>query len=112
MVFTKRFYKLQGSWFIDIPYEDLGISFEDCQMVEGADTFLDEISGWANEVTLMFSDEKIEGDKLDVQELTLQEIVDGWGRYLTTDHLEVNLCFVTEILFGKFPEKLYVELTK
>ena len=54
-----RFYKDQDGWFIDLP-NWIGTKGQ-LAMVEGADTFLDNISNNSNDVWVEMSTNKLEG---------------------------------------------------
>ncbi|MEJ5964132.1 DUF6717 family protein [Pedobacter immunditicola] len=107
-----RFYKnLNDEWYIDLPGW-MGPKAE-LEMVEGADTMLDTVSGQANECYLKLSDEPFNG----AEELTLEKarILDqgGGGDYLlkTYQAEEINhkmwLCEVTKFIFKGLPQKIY-----
>jgi len=65
-----RFIKEDGKWYIDLPvYLYQGGRKGDLQMVEGADTMLDIISGHKDEVALALDRNKFEGaDKIELIE--------------------------------------------
>lgn len=109
---TFRFYKTaSGRWYIDLP-EWTG-SIDDLEMVEGADTMLDKVSGYTNECHLEMSDEHFE--EADVIRLVtdLSDSIGG-GDYImesykgdTVNH-EMWLCAVTVEVFGGLPFEIYV----
>ena len=101
-----RFYKDQDGWFIDLP-NWIG-SKGQLAMVQGADTFLDNISNHTHEVWVEMSTNPMEGN---FYELTkYQDLTDGamYKYYNDQDNLDVMwLCGVTEFVFGNMPEKIY-----
>lgn len=115
MKFTFDFYKVQGTWFIDLPHWEGDQA--DLAMVLGADTLLDQISKNGTHVKLHFSDAEIEGaETLDVdKDLTLideslRETAHGMGGafYIYNETLSVWLCDVTKFVFGGYmPEKIW-----
>lgn len=109
---TFRFYKTaDGKWYIDLP--EWGGSIDDLQMVEGADTMLDRVSGFTNECYLEMSDEPFDGaDRIKlVQDLSNSV---GGGNYIMETYKgepvnhEMWLCFVTEHVFHGLPTTIYV----
>lgn len=106
MKFTKRFFKLNNRWYLDMDdYQERGFDFEDLEMVDGADVFLDELSGWAEEITCTFSDEPLDGD---VQYLKKVEEDENGATYECTDGLRVWLCPVAKYYFKDYPDELYI----
>ena len=109
---TFRFYKTADKrWYIDYPAWKGSIA--DLEMVEGADTMLDKVSGYQNECFLELSDEPFEG--ADVIKLVKDRTASyGGGDYLMETYKGemVNhtmwLCFVTEHVFGGLPNEIYV----
>ncbi len=101
-----RFYKDSQGWFIDLP-NWLGTKGQ-LAMVQGADTFLDNISQNLSEVWVEMSTEKLEGD---CYELTkYMDLEDGAMYEYTNDNDDIDvmwLCGVTEFVFGNMPEKIY-----
>lgn len=112
---TYMFVKEGNEWFIDLPeYLEGGGSKGDLQMVEGADTMLDLMAERGTTVVLNMSEEPFEGADV----LVLTEKCDpaiGGGFYLmeTYNGKTVNqrmwLCQVTEFVFGKLPERIFVK---
>lgn len=113
MTETFRFYKTAtGKWFLDLP--DWGGSLDDLQMVEGADTMLDIVSGHTDECHIIMSDEAFEGaDRFKLVE-DLSSTVGG-GNYVmeTYKGREINhamwLCDVTVHVFHGLPDAIYVD---
>ncbi len=109
-----KFIKENNSWYIDLPeYIEKGGSKSDLQMVEGADTMLDMISEGNEEVSLVIS----ETEFLNSTKLTLIEKCDpyvGGGYYLFPGwkgiefNKQIWLCAVTEYVFGKIPETIFI----
>jgi hypothetical protein len=112
MVQDFRFYKeLDGRWYVEIPQWEG--SKEDLEMVQGADTMLDLISGEAKECFLTFSDVPFE----DAEELVLEHVrepnLGGGGDYFLNKYegettlLRLWLCEVTNYVFKGLPERIY-----
>lgn len=111
---TFRFYKTpENRWYIDLP--DWQDDISALEMVLGADTMLDKVSGYTNECFLDLSDEPFEGaDPIKLIENLQQSI--GGGNYLmeafkgVTVNQEMWLCEVTEYVFAGLPELIYVNV--
>jgi hypothetical protein len=103
---TMRFYKEDSLWYADVlnwpgPKAML-------LMVDGADTFLDYISGYKEEVTLALSLDPTEG----YEHLTYEHPHPyGDGAYymaeMNGNPHKLWLCGVTEFVFGYMPEGLW-----
>ncbi len=112
MTKTFRFYKTAaGRWYIDLP--EWGGTIDDLEMVEGADTMLDKVSGYANECFLTMSDEPFEAaDRIMLVEDLSRSV--GGGNYLMETYKgeEINhslwLCEVTVQVFHQLPSAIYV----
>ena len=108
-----RFYKTaEGRWYIDLP--DWGGTIADLEMVEGADTMLDKVSGYTNECCLEMSDEPFEGaDRLRLVEDLTDSI--GGGIYMMEtykgepENHKMWLCEVTTFVFHELPEEIFVK---
>ncbi|SHM86111.1 DUF6717 family protein [Chitinophaga sp. CF418] len=109
---TFRFYKtLSNRWYIDLPGWEGGIG--ELEMVEGADTMLDKISGDGNECFIDMSDEPFEGSDTVKLVSDLRDSIGGGNYIMETYKGEpVNhpmwLCAVTEHVFADLPEAIYV----
>jgi hypothetical protein len=107
-----RFYKeLDGRWYVELPgWEG---SKADLEMVQGADTMLDLISGTANECYLRLSDHQFDGAELLRLEHTREPNLGGGGDYLLQNYegettlLRLWLCEVTNFVFKGLPERIY-----
>lgn len=107
-----RFYKTaDGRWYIDLP--EWSGSLDDLQMVEGADTMLDRVSGYTNECHLEMSDEPFDGaDRVRLVEDLSKSV--GGGNYImeTYQGEQINhamwLCEVTVHVFHSLPEAIYI----
>ena len=93
------------------------ISFGDLQMVDGADKMLDMMADNETPVVLIISEKKFDG----ADNLVLTEKCDpviGGGNHLmkTFKGQEINkmtwLCQVTEFVFGKISEQIFVRQEK
>jgi len=103
MVFN--FYKNKyGDWYIDLP-EYPGPQ-EDLQMVAGADTLLDFLSGNTNSFTGIISKEFVPGSIVISRDYQKPE--PNEGEYYLYGELSIWLCEVTAYVLGKFPDKIYI----
>lgn len=120
------FVKEDGIWYADLPqFLDKGLGTkEDLMMVDGADTFLDILSGNSLTITLKLSplpfiEHQIHMKKCkkDINKQLLDHFVhapDDYGAYYLIiemfgkpfDH-QLWLCPVTEYVFGSYPEEIY-----
>lgn len=123
---TKEFYKENGIWYIDLPeFLESGLGTKaNLMMVNGADDFLDLVSGQGDEVTLEFGIAAFEGmthtlkaDKLGMDKDLLDRIGHApvsYGMYYTVKELNyfrLWLCPVTEYVFGGgYPKEIYVRV--
>ena len=105
------FYKEStGQWYVDLP-EYPGPK-ADLQMVAGADTFLDQLAGKSNIVSLTVSEEPFEGsEQLKLVKECSPDL--GGGDYILETYKggEINhamwLCEVMRYVFGRMPEVVY-----
>ncbi len=123
------FLKEQGIWYADLPeYLEKGLGEKsNLMMVDGADTFLDIISGNGIRADVLISTEEFGGydailmkDNIGLNKTLLNEAghapVD-YGAYYTIDSLKgvafnhrLWLCPVTEYVCGGcYPEKIYIK---
>jgi hypothetical protein len=105
MVGRFMFYKEEDErWFIELP-EWKGEK-DDLEMVMGADLLLDILSDYSDYCFVTFSDEPFEDAKVlsydHNQSVKGYYNNDAWNGPST-----VWLCYVTEFVFGKYPEKIY-----
>lgn len=107
-----RFYKTsENKWYIDLPEWTGPISA--LEMVEGADTMLDNASNNTHECFLELSDAPFEAaDQVKLVE-NLQDSVGGGYYFMETYkgetiHHTMWLCEVTEFVFGHLPETIYI----
>ncbi|SEO28850.1 DUF6717 family protein [Niastella yeongjuensis] len=112
---TYLFVKNGDEWFIDLPeYIEQGGNAGDLQMVDGADTMLDLMAERGTSVVLNISEEPFEGADVLVMTGKCDPSVGG-AYYLMEKYngREVNhrmwLCQVTEFVFGKLPERIFVK---
>lgn len=106
---TKRFYKDEDGWFIDLP--EWPGSKADLAMVMGADTLLFMLSEGGSEVIIQFSNQKFENAEVLTK---LRDDLDiGGAHYVyapyTQSFLNLWLCDVTKFIFGSMPEKIYIK---
>lgn len=107
-----RFYKEGNNWYVDLP--DWKGAKSDLLMIGGADTMLDIVSEYTNEVTVFISQEEFQ----DADELCFVKKAEdvGEGAYYhlekykgETMGLSVFLCDVTLFVFGFFPNSLFIK---
>jgi len=133
MKVTKRFYKENGMWYIDLPeFLEAGLGTKNnLLMVAGADTLLDILTDNGTEVTIEFGNERFDGSnvQLDMKEMgkdqTLLDAVGhapvDYGAYYSAYNTQwlgyefklssVWLCPVTEYVFGGgYPERIYLRV--
>ena len=128
--FTKRFYKENGLWYIDLPeYLSAGIGTKNnLLMVDGSDKLLDILSKNTSEVLIQFSDympEDYDVEMVIAEEGMNKTILDTvghalipYGRYYNAkigrfpndQHMRAWLCPVAEWVFGGYPPFIYVKV--
>ena len=108
-----RFYIKEQKWYADIPeYIGAGGTEEECEMVAGADEWLDIISEIHN-VTVKISDTHPLQEKL-----VLHEVLEVGAVYIAQTYegeavnREMWFCPVTLFLFDKYPDIIYYEIVK
>jgi hypothetical protein len=128
MKFTKRFYKENEIWYIDLPeFLEAGLGTKaNLMMVAGADLMLDILSNNGDDIVITFADEPSDNVEhtltkqrlgLDKQLLALigHAPVD-YGAYYSwkeNNNQSVWLCPVTEYVFqGGYPKNIYVSVNK
>ena len=101
-----RFYERDCRWYADLPeYIAQGGTEEECEMVAGADTWLEMLSKGKSNITLEISELPIEGSSTHLLK------VDGEGNYREFDsNHEMWLCSVTVYVFGHYPDKIYYNI--
>lgn len=107
-----KFYKeADGSWYIDLP--GWTGSKAELEMVQGADTMLDIVSGHTNECFLRISDEQFESAEVLVLEKARIPNHGGGGDYILETYEgetilhRMWLCVVTEYVFKGLPQNIY-----
>lgn len=104
-----QFYKDNNKWYADIA----NVTKDECEMVSGADTFLDMISCGNIRVSL-FVETPNNGD--DATLIKVSETEDGGCTYKITSWCDVPvngelwLCAVNKIYFGYHPD--YIKIYK
>jgi hypothetical protein len=112
MTQTFRFYKTKSKdWYIDLP--GWTGSVEELAMVQGADTMLDQVSGYTNECYLKISDQPFDGAEVIKLVSSRTDTYGGGGDYVleryeseTINH-KMWLCEVTRYVFDALPEYIY-----
>jgi len=135
MKVTKRFYKENGMWYIDLPeFLEAGLGTKNnLLMVAGADTLLDILSDNGTETTIEFGDEPFIGHNVQLNLIEMgkdQTLLDAvghapvdYGAYYTAYNTQwlgyefkissVWLCPVTEYVFnGGYPKNIYLRVVK
>ena len=135
MKVTKRFYKENGMWYIDLPeYLEAGLGTKNnLLMVAGADTLLDILSDNGTETTIEFGDEPFIEHNVQLNLIEMgkdQTLLDAvghapvdYGAYYTGYNTQwlgydfkissVWLCPVTEYVFnGGYPKNIYLRVVK
>lgn len=124
LTMTKRFYKDEGGWFVDLPdlIADGTFTKGNLAMVLGADTLLDKLSNNGTEITIQFEKEKFKGwqeqlknTSLGMDEEALEELnhpveLGGYYYAIKMQH-SLWLCSVASFLFGgDFPKNIYIRV--
>lgn len=124
-----RFIKEIGLWYADLPeFLERGLGTKNnLLMVDGADTFLDLLSGRGNFITLDISLMEFEGYYAKLEKVVMgknQELLDAvgnepveYGAYYEVNELDGKnfshrlwLCPVTEHVFGDYPKEMWVRV--
>jgi hypothetical protein len=108
-----RFYNKDNRWYADIPdYIESGGTEEECEMVFGADTWLDFISKGKDNVFVKLSIDVVLSEKLSLIEK------DEYGAtYMAKKYKDeviehkLWICPVTLFLFGEYPNIIYYEVS-
>jgi hypothetical protein len=105
MTHTIKFYREDNRWYADLPeFIEQGGSKEACEMVAGADTWLEELGGEKGWIVLTVSDKrKCYFDRY----LALQEVDENGATYKTDTGHELWLCPVTLFVFNQYPQMIY-----
>ncbi len=128
MKFTKRFYKENEIWYIDLPeFLEAGLGTKaNLMMVAGADLMLDILSNNGDDIVITFADEPSDNvehtltkQRIGLDKQLLRAIghapVD-YGAYYNwkeNNNQSVWLCPVTEYVFqGGYPKNIYVSVNK
>ena len=111
-----KFYKeANNCWYADLPdYIESGGTKEDCQMVAGADTWLDILAQEQNEIILTLDVNEFDG----AEKLTLEKTDEGFpelGAYyrihsfqgIDYSHLILWVCPVTLFVFGQYLKEIF-----
>ena len=107
MQITLSFYNENNKWYVDIP----NTPKNDCEMVMGADTLLDNLSLGYNNVEITFSNTNT--NITPIYEYTLIEHDDCGGTYKNTKNNQLFwLCNVTHNIFSEHPNKIYITKIK
>ncbi len=122
-----KFIKEVGLWYADLPeFLEQGLGTKNnLLMVDGADTFLDLLSENGEDVTLDISETEFAGYQAKLRKISLgknQALLDNvghepveYGAFYEVSELDGKsfshrlwLCPVTEYVFGRYPEEMWV----
>ena len=126
---TKRFYKEDGMWYIDLPeFLEAGLGKKaNLLMVAGADTLLDKLSNNGTEITIRFGNHQFDGSGYIILNRTeigfdkdyLEGVghapVDSGAYYKVKQNGPLNdhqlwLCPVTTYIFdGRYPSIIHIQ---
>lgn len=113
-----RFYKSENRWYAHLPeYLEAGGTVEECEMVSGADDWLDFLSGNGDEITLELSSENIFSNKIYRVEMDYNNLSVG-ATYLAHEYNgeivnhQLWICPVTLFVFGEYPASIYYRKVK
>lgn len=120
------FSKEEGIWYADIPqFLEQGLGTKgNLMMVDGADTFLDLLSGNGDQVTLSFSPNSFKGYETHMKKFKKglnRQLLDqighapvDYGAYYRISSLhgkpydhQLWLCPVAEYVFGNYPDEIF-----
>ena len=123
------FIKEIGLWYADLPeFLEQGLGTKnDLLMVDGADTFLDLLSGGGDRITLDISLVEFKEYYAKLEKFVMgknQELLDSvghepveYGAYYEVNELDGKsffhrlwLCPVTEYVFGDYPKEMWVRV--
>ena len=110
-----RFYKDEDRrWYADLPeYIAQGGTVKECEMVSGADDWLDFISLNREDITLALSDQSSLSEKI-----VLYESDEFGATYIAHTYREEDinqilwLCPVTLFVFGHYPKEIYYHVIR
>jgi hypothetical protein len=134
--FTRRFYKENGLWYIDLPeFIENGFGTKaNLLMVDGSDKLLDILSRNTGECTIRFKDHDIYSPGEATSHSAIMQIAEEgmnqdiltsvghapiqYGRYYHTTaivddkrhDMKAWLCPVAEWVFGHYPKTIYVDV--
>ena len=101
-----RFYCRDGRWYADLPeYLLLGGTEEECEMIAGADEWLEFLAKGKDSIVVKISDVEQFNSILS----KLDEDNEGATYVTATSHIvrTIWLCNVTKLVFGNFPHLIY-----
>ncbi len=103
-----KFYRKDDKWYADIPeYINEGGKEEDCEMVLGADVWINFLANDTDDVDITISDIYIE----DAKRLDLI-CKDDFGAvyYVNEGQFLIWLCNVNKFVFGKHPDTIFYKV--
>ena len=111
---TIKFYRKENRWYAYLPeYLEQGGTEEECEMIAGADDWLDYLSNHGDEITIELSDENVLSEKI-----SLYESDEYGATYIAHTYKEEDinqvlwLCPVTVFVFGNYPQSIYYHVLK
>jgi hypothetical protein len=116
MISDIKFYKAEDNrWYAHLPeYLEEGGTLEACEMVAGADVWLDIVSGNSSEVVLRLSSNKELQERIVLYDTDLSKPEEGATyiayTYKGSDYnITMWLCPVTLFVFNEYPKFIYYE---
>ena len=112
---TYRFYKEDKQWFIDLKWFPKSLKHH-LAMVAGADELLDKLSEGKEEITLQVSSRVFRNDSFILDRVlkfpgmfngAVYSWFNGKIEYEIIDKNQLWLCWVTLLVFGRYPKTIY-----
>ncbi len=108
-----RFYNRDGRWFADVPsWIEQGGTEDDCEMVCGADLWLDYLSKYTDSITLELSKEPLN------ESIHIYHKDKMGATYIAHEfqgeamNIQMWLCNVTIHVLGEFPPIIHYKIIK
>lgn len=113
-----KFIKEDNNWYVTLFETDTNLTKEMCQMVSGADTFLDLLAQGNNfvELYISLSPYKLSDNFQTLNLVNICEDPETGANYILKKYngieynLNIWLCDVTKYIFGYYPENIYFEM--
>lgn len=109
-----RFYCRDSRWYADLPdYIEAGGTEEECEMVSGADEWLDYLSEGADSIVIKVSNDNGLAEKLHLYQSDEYGAIYVAHTFREEDiNKTIWLCPVTLFVFGEYPAIIYYERVK